>query len=150
MRSVEDIRKRREAGSARQTDIAAPAQGTRVTAGVFGAIGILLILGALTNSISRGQPDLSALLTGLLFAIPAAGLWRSNSLIAAGFLTGVCSIASVGATLFAISTVRDYGPGPISIVGIWLVLLAVAVRAFLIVRAGRRRRVASPVIEVFD
>lgn len=150
IRSVEDVRKRREAGGGRQSVVALHAQGVRVTAGVFGGIGGILLLGALTGSLSRGQPDLSALVAGLIFAIPAAALWQSKSLIAAGFLVGVCGLASAGAALFAVTSVRDYGPGPLFIPAIWLALLAVAMRAFLIVRSGRRRIAVAPVVEVFE
>lgn len=139
-RSVDEIRKRRETAASRRPALALDKPGLRVTAGVFGGIGVLLLI----SSISQGRPDFSPFVVGLLFAVPAAALWRSNSLIAAGGLMGVCGFGCVVSAVFAIGAMRSFGLAPFSIVAIWLILLAVAVRAFLIVRAVRLRLVASP------
>lgn len=122
--------------------------GPRVTAGVFGAIGIIALLGALTRSIEGGGHDLSAYVMGLLFAVPSAVLWRSSSLVAAGCLVGLCGLALVVTIPFSVAAVSEFGLGPLGLVGFWVILLALAVRAFLVVRADRRRTVASRPVEV--
>ncbi|HYC97226.1 hypothetical protein [Brevundimonas sp.] len=139
-RSVDEIRKRRETGAHRRPPVALDKPSLRVTAGMFGGIGVLLLI----SSISQGRPDLSPFVAGLLFAVPAAALWRSNSLIAAGALMGICGLACAASAIFAVNASRSFGLAPFSIVVIWLILLAVAVRAFLIVRAARLRSAASP------
>lgn len=144
-RSIEDVRKRREAARSRRPLTDPSSRKLRVTAGVFGAIGVISILGSATRGL-----DLSTIIAGLLFAVPAARLWHSNSAIAAGVLMAVCGLACLGSTVFAISTMRDAGLAPFTLSLLWLGLLAVAVRAFMIARPARRRSVATPMADVFD
>lgn len=145
-RSLEEIRERRKAASGRRAPVPPGRPGFRATAGVFGALGAFAVLSAVT----RGRPDISTFIAGLLFVIPAVALWRSNSRIAAGVLMGVCGVGFLVGAVFAVGAIADYGFMPFSIAAFWLILLLVAVRAFLGVYAARRGPDMSPVSEIFD
>ncbi len=129
LRSIGEVRKRRDDGRARQ--LPGPKhKGTRVTAQVFGAIGVFVMLGALGGARS-GIPILAI---GAVFLASAIALWKWNSLLGAGVIAVVCGLLSVGSTLL----IFDFGLSYIVLVMFWLAMLAVAVRAFMVVRANRR------------
>lgn len=152
VRSVKDIRKRRQAAGAPRPAARPPKPGLRVTAGVFGGLGVLLLVSGLAGSITRGRPDLAPFVSSLLLVIPSAALWRSNSLVAAGVLAGVSGLGLAFSTVFAIASMNVIGFAGFPVAALWLILTATAVRAVLEVRVARRVAATSPVAaaEVFD
>lgn len=149
VRSIKDIRKRRQAVGTPRPAAGPRKPGLRVTAGVFGGLGVLLLVAGLVGSIMRGRPDIAIFVSGLLLVVPSVALWRSDSLVAAIVLVGVSSLALASSTLFAINAMNVIGFSGFPVASLWLILSATAVRALLEVRVARR---ASPVVaaEVFD
>ncbi len=151
-RSVEGIRKRRQAGEALRPVARPPKPGSRVTAAVFGGLGALLLVGPVIGLVTRQAVDYSPFIGGLVLLAPSVVLWRSNSLIAAGVLVAVSGLGLAASLFFAITSMDTIGLSGFPIAALWLILTAVAVRAVLKVRAACRSTAATPAIaaEVFD
>lgn len=151
-RSVKEIRRRRQAGGTRRPPAKPRKPGLRVTAGVFGGLGLLIFVGALFAAAERGRPDLATFVSAVILFAPSVVLWRSNSRVAAGALIAVSGLGLVSSTIFAIASVNAIGFAAFPIAALWLILTATAVRAFREVRAARRVAAAKPPVaaEVFD
>lgn len=121
----------------------------RLTAYWIGGLGALVSVGALAS----GRPDPSAFITGLLLVVPAAALWKTKSVIAAGVLLGIAGLACLGtvvAAVYEIGTAAGFGGFFLIPVLIWIIPLLATLRAFRATRFLQRNAGQSVLAEVFD
>ncbi len=150
---VKDTRKRRYGSGHYWRDrISSRPQAERIakiTAGWFGALGVLFALSAF----SSGRMDPSVLLSSLILIVPCGFLWKAKSVIAAGVLVGVASLSCLSSLLFAIFTLikgESVGAMGLILALVWIVGLLSTLRAFSAARFLRRTSVASLDVSIFD
>jgi hypothetical protein len=152
-RLVQDTRKRRYGrGGFWRGRISSRPQAERIakiTAGWFGAIGVLVAL----SSFSSGRTDTSMLLSSLLVIVPAGFLWKAKSVVAAGVLVGIVGLSCLSSLVMAIvglSKGESFGGAVLGLTLVWAAGLLATLRAFGAARFLRRSAAVSTDVSVFD